>query len=241
LKKEKVYIYPNEKEKIGCVEYVDHMGSDKDIVNAARASVGKESKKPFSEKDRELMKYLIENKHTSPFEHVKLKCRFTVPLFVRSQHMRHRLWNFNELSRRFTDKDIQFYLPKSFRTQHENNIQASNNDSINPKIHTCVSMGESKLADLLVESTTNKCFIAYQKLLDANITREQARMILPQNLYTTYIGTCDLHNLFHFLSLRLGEHAQYEIRVVAEALLYYCEQLFPEATSLFKEVRLDDI
>ena len=110
---------------IGRVDYVSHMGSDLTIVNAARVSFGKE-KKEIDGRDEKLIKYLAKHRHTSTFEHNVITFRFVVPLFVRSQHHRHRTWAYNEISRRYTDVDIQFYEPDLFRTQHKSNRQASN-------------------------------------------------------------------------------------------------------------------
>lgn len=103
---------------IGSVRYIQHMGSDLTVVNSARVSFGVE-KTELDNKDRKLIKYLIKHRHTSTLEHNAVTFRFVVPLFVRSQHHRHRTWSYNEISRRYTDKEIRFYLPKTFRTQHK--------------------------------------------------------------------------------------------------------------------------
>ena len=125
-------------DNIGVVEYVQHMGDDLTIVNSARVSFGKQ-KENMDEKDERLIKYLIKHRHTSTLEHNVVTFRFVVPLFVRSQHHRHRTWSYNEISRRYTDVNIQFYEPKEFRTQHKSNRQASNEDSIiNPQIQHLV-------------------------------------------------------------------------------------------------------
>ena len=118
---------------IGAVEYVEHMGSDITVVNAARVSFGKR-KEAMDEKDEKLVKYLIKHKHTSTLEHNAVTFRFVVPLFVRSQHHRHRTWSYNEISRRYTAENLRFYELKTFRTQHKSNRQASNVDEINPII-----------------------------------------------------------------------------------------------------------
>ena len=120
---------------IGAVELIDHMGTDLTIVNSARVSFGKE-KNEIDEKDEKLIKYLVKHRHTSTFEHNVATFRFVVPLFIRSQHHRHRTWSYNEISRRYTDVDLRFYEPKNFRTQHESNRQASNNELANPLINS---------------------------------------------------------------------------------------------------------
>ena len=101
---------------IGKVEYIDHMGTDLTIVNSARVSFGK-TKNELDERDKKLISYLVDHKHTSTFEHNLVTFRFVVPLFVRSQHHRHRTWSYNEISRRYTDENLAFYEPQEFRTQ----------------------------------------------------------------------------------------------------------------------------
>ena len=118
-------------DEIGAVEYVSHMGSDLSVVNAARVSFGAE-KEEVDEKDIKLINYLMSHNHSSPFEHCVLTFKFTVPLFIRSQHHRHRTWAYNEISRRYTSVDIQFYEPREFRTQHKSNRQASNDELTDP-------------------------------------------------------------------------------------------------------------
>ena len=98
---------------VGAVEYISHMGSDLSVVNAARVSFGAE-KEEVDEKDIKLINYLMAHNHSSPFEHCTITFRFTVPLFIRSQHHRHRTWAYNEISRRYTSVDIQFYEPNNF-------------------------------------------------------------------------------------------------------------------------------
>ena len=117
---------------IGKVQYIQHMGSDLTIVNSARVSFGVE-KEELNDRDKKLVNYLIKHRHTSTLEHNLVTFKFIVPLFVRSQHMRHRTWSYNEISRRYTDKNLTFYCPNAFRTQHKSNRQSSNkNEMINP-------------------------------------------------------------------------------------------------------------
>ncbi len=118
---------------IGSVEYISHMGSDLSIVNAARVSFGSE-KEELDDKDKKLINYLVKHNHTSPFEHCAITMRFTVPLFIRSQHHRHRTWSYNEISRRYTSVDMEFYEPSEFRTQHKSNRQASTETLVNPDL-----------------------------------------------------------------------------------------------------------
>ena len=225
---------------IGSVEYVEHMGSDLSIVNAARVSFGKH-KDILDEKDKRLIKYLIKHRHTSTLEHNIVTFRFTVPLFIRSQHHRHRTWSYNEISRRYTDFDIKFYEPKSFRTQHRSNRQASNeNDLINPTITSHVGHMKFPIeikASQIIENHNVNALILYEKMMEAGICREQARSVLPQSMYTQYYGTVNLNNLLKFIDLRTHEGAQWEIQKVAEACLDIATDLWPVTVNSYREIR----
>ena len=228
---------------IGSVEYVEHMGSDLSIVNAARVSFGKH-KDILGEKDKRLIKYLIKHRHTSTLEHNLVTFRFTVPLFIRSQHHRHRTWSYNEISRRYTDFDIKFYEPKHFRTQHKSNRQASNkNNLIDPLIETH-SPQENFMVDVPASAILHyhhlNSLILFQKMIEAGICREQARGVLPQNMYTQYYGTCNLNNLLKFIDLRTHEGAQWEIQKLAEACLDIATELWPVTVKSYREIRHGD-
>ena len=223
-------------DEIGAVEYISHMGSDLSVVNAARVSFGAE-KGEVDEKDIKLINYLMAHNHSSPFEHCTITFRFTVPLFIRSQHHRHRTWSYNEISRRYTDKNLQFYLPESFRTQHESNRQASNEEElINPTITPKLADTYIKASDA-VESFKNHSLDLFNKLLESGVCREQARMVLPQNMYTEYYGTVNLNNLLKFIDLRTHEGAQWEIQKVAEACLDIATDLFPVTVGAYRRIR----
>ena len=218
---------------IGAVEYVNHMGNDLSIVNSARVSFGVE-KNELDDRDRKLIKYLVKHKHTSTFEHCVGTFRFTVPLFVRSQHHRHRTWSYNEISRRYTDVNINLYEPEAFRTQHKSNRQASNeNDLINPIVQSPITNGILK-ADEIVKQHHKDSLKLYENLMKAGVCREQARGILPQNLYTEYYGTVNLNNLLKFIDLRIHSGAQWEIQQVARACLKIAEDLFPITVQSYK-------
>jgi len=219
---------------IGSVSYVQHMGSDLTVVNSARVSFGVE-KTELDDRDKKLINYLIKHRHTSTLEHNSVTFKFVVPLFVRSQHHRHRTWSYNEISRRYTDKDLQFYLPKSFRTQHKSNRQASNAEElINPQVYPTLSLIR---ASELLEARTVDCLDTFNNLLDAGVCREQARMVLPQNLYTEYYGTVNLNNLLKFIDLRTHEGAQWEIQKVAEACLDIATDLWPVSVESYRRIR----
>ena len=222
---------------IGTVEYVEHMGSDLTIVNSARVSFGKH-KEELDEKDEKLIRYLVKHKHTSTFEHNVVTFRFVVPLFVRSQHHRHRTWSYNEISRRYTDFDLKFYEPPSFRTQHKSNRQASNVDAIDPVVWPDLSDPEFGItASECIKKHHQTSLKLYNDLLNVGVCREQARGILPQNLYTEYYGTCNLSNLLKFIELRTHEGAQWEIQQVANACLDIAQSLWPAAVGTYRELR----
>lgn len=223
-------------DSIGTVEYVEHMGSDLTIVNSARVSFGKQ-KGELDEKDEKLITYLIKHRHTSTLEHNVITFRFCVPLFIRSQHHRHRTWSYNEISRRYTDVDLRFYEPKTFRTQHKSNRQASNlTEQLDPCIRAYEDGGRT-YASGMVRSHHARSLELYNELINAGICREQARGVLPQNLYTEYYGTCNLNNLIKFIELRTHDGAQWEIQQVAKACLDIAEDLWPVTVSAYREIR----
>jgi len=223
---------------IGKVEYVSHMGTDLTIVNSARVSFGKH-KEELDEKDRKLIRYLVDHKHTSTFEHNVATFRFVVPLFVRSQHHRHRTWSYNEISRRYTEENLRFYEPQQFRTQHNSNRQASNvDDLVDPMIMlSYTAAGLRGPAHQVMRDWHEKSVKLYNNLIEAGVCREQARGVLPQNLYTEYYGTVNLSNLLKFIDLRTHEGAQWEIQKVAEACLEIATDLWPEAVGAFRKNR----
>jgi thymidylate synthase (FAD) len=203
-------------DNIGFIEYLDHMGSDLKVVNSARVSFGQQ-KTVLDESDEKLIRYLLKNHHTSTLEHNVVTFRFKVPLFVARQHMRHRTWSYNEISRRYTSDNLEFYEPAAFRQQSSLNRQASINENVK----------KSKILARRIADHHQQCRMLYENLIKWGVCREQARGVLPLNLYTEYYGTANLNNLLKFLDLRLHEGAQWEIRQVAKAILEILRELFP--------------
>lgn len=233
-----IYLYDD---KVGKVELIQSIGSDLTVVNAARTSFGVE-KKALDARDKRLINYLVEHRHTSTLEHCFLTFKFVVPLFVRSQHHRHRTWSYNEISRRYTGVDIEFYEPTSFRTQHESNRQASNDDRINPDLSEYRNTPlptPTRLASDVVRGHHHRSLELFNKLIKSGVCREQARGILPQNLYTTYIGSTSLLNALKFIGLRDHEGAQWEIRQVAKAMLCLMEEHYPHTIASYRDTRQD--
>ena len=225
-------------DELGSVAYVDHLGSDLTIVNAARVSFGNE-KSELDAKDKRLINYLIRHRHTSTLEHNVITFRFVVPLFVRSQHHRHRTWSYNEISRRYTAENLRFYEPNSFRTQHKSNRQASNiEELIDPVIAPDLSDTDYGItASAIIRSHHMESVKLYNTLMSRGICREQARGVLPQNLYTEYYGTVNLNNLLKFIDLRTHDGAQWEIQEVAKACLDIATEFFPETVGAYRQIR----
>jgi len=230
-------------DKIGKVEYVSHMGSDVSVVNSARVSFGKEVFE-VSDKDKKLINYLIKHRHTSTLEHCTVTFRVKVPLYIRSQHHRHRTWSYNEISRRYTDFNLEFYEPEAFRTQHKSNRQASNAEElIDPEvgdytyndgfIFKCVPCEDEDM-HCLVEAYHKMSLNIFNMMIDKGVCREQARGVLPQNLYTEYYATASLLNILKFISLRIHEGAQWEIQQLAKGMLDIVSDLYPITVEAFK-------
>lgn len=216
------------------------MGEDiKTQVNAARASFGVEIE-AVTDRDRNLFKYCARDGHTSTMEHNVFTFAFKVPLFVARQHMRHRTWSFNEISRRYTDRNLDFYLPTGFRQQSDSNRQASVlNSEKDPVLYTIdgtIMDYDCKASDAL-KKHTDLSLELYYKMLDKGVCREQARMVLPQNLYTYYWGTVNLNNFFKFYELRNHPGAQVEIQEMAIACMSLLEEIIPETIQIYKQAK----
>lgn len=221
IKDETIYLYGDE---IGRCDFIQSWGDDIMAVNAARASFGVE-KEELDEKDKKLINFLVKHKHTSVFEHGGITFRCVVPLFVRSQHHRHRTWSYNEVSRRYTNVNLQFYEPESFRTQHKSNRQASNDkDLINPELQHCL---RTRRVSDHVRVHHVQSIELFDTMIGAGVCREQARGVLPQNLYTTYYASANVSNIIKFIGLRDKPEAQQEIRVLAQAMKKFLEREFP--------------
>ena len=206
----------------GWVGLIDCLGTETTIVNAARVSFGK-LKSEMDERDVVLLNYLIENRHTSPLEHIVFTFSVHCPLFVRGQWHRHRTWSYNEISRRYTEIDMEFYTPGKLRRQSTNNRQASFEDP---------DFDDKALREEIADHN-RKSLELYEHLLASGVCREQARGVLPQNMMVTFWGTVDLANLLHFLDLRDSDHAQVEIREYAKAIKQLIKPRIPQVAAYF--------
>lgn len=217
----------------GFVRLVDFMGGDDAIVQAARVSYGKGTK--TVNMDRELIRYLMRHRHTSPFEMVEFKFHAKMPLFVARQWIRHRTANVNEYSGRYSEMKEEFYIPEldQVRTQNKVNKQGRSDDSFPDD--------EAQNICDKFENTQKQLFGEYNELLEKDLARELARINLPLSTYTEWYWKIDLHNLLHFLSLRLDEHAQYEIRVYAEKIVELIKPVVPMAWEAFEDYRINSM
>lgn len=233
-------LYTNVCSNPGYVELKQHMGDDiKTQVNAARASFGVEIEE-VTDRDRKLFKTCARDGHTSTMEHNIFTFSFKVPLFVARQHMRHRTWSFNEISRRYTDKNLDFYLPTAFRQQSDSNRQASIIGSEkDPSLYLVdgTFMDYSVTASEALQEHSEASLKLYYNMLEKGVCREQARMVLPQNLYTCYWGTVNLNNFFKFYELRNHPGAQVEIQEVALACMSLLEEIIPETIAIYKQAK----
>ena len=207
----------------GHVRLVDHMGNDQSIVRAARVSYNAAWREGGDEK---LIRYLWKNGHTSPFESVALTFDVKAPIFVMRQWMRHRTVSYNEISARYTELPEEFYLPElgQITTQHPDNKQMRTEEQ-NPK---------SVNIQNIIASQCKNAFFSYHLALTMGCPRELARTMLPLGTYSQMFATTNLLNLFRFLTLRMDSHAQYEIRVYAEAILELIRPIVPHATAAWE-------
>ncbi len=210
----------------GHCRLVNHMGDDLSIVRAARVSYDADWRTGEDEgKDAKLIHYLMRNRYTSPFEAVTFTFDVKAPIFVFRQWHRHRTWSFNEVSARYSELPEEFYVPETVGVQAQHNKQMRLME---------LNASEDEIRQV-IQVQCQESFNTYRRLLDAGIPRELARGVLPMNTYSHMFATVDLHNLFHFLRLRLHEHAQYEIQVYARAMLEQVRSVVPVATAAFEE------
>lgn len=214
----------------GFIRLIDYMGDDSAIVQAARVSYGAGTKKITE--DRGLIRYLMRHRHTSPFEMVEMKFHVKLPIFVARQWIRHRTANVNEYSGRYSVMKNEFYLPEpeDIRFQSTVNKQGRSAEEVPDDL-------KSKLLDVLKKSQGD-AYKDYSEFVESGLAREIARINLPLSLYTEWYWKIDLHNLFHFLSLRMDPHAQYEIQLYAKIMSNMVKQIYPLSWEAFVDYRL---
>ncbi|HPN74635.1 MAG: FAD-dependent thymidylate synthase [Candidatus Neomarinimicrobiota bacterium] len=210
----------------GFIRLVDYMGGDSRIVQSARVSYGKGTKSV--REDEALIDYLMRHQHTSPFEQVVLTFHCKMPIFIARQWIRHRAARVNEISGRYSVMEDEFYLPEETAIQYQNKDNRQGRDPQEVPVHL-----RQKVLDILTKGQ-QVAYDDYQKMLADDIARELARINLPLSLYTQWYWQIDLHNLFHFLELRMDEHAQWEIRQYANVIADITRAVAPLAFRAFE-------
>jgi thymidylate synthase (FAD) len=203
--------------------YIDHMGSDLSVVNAARVSFGKKSKLvctnlvlgtyDMSKGDKKLIKYLAKHKHTSPFGHAFASFHVKAPIFVARQLVKHKFLRWNEISRRYVSDNIEFYEPDVWRGQAANKKQGS----------------AGEVEGINIRTTQRLVSMLYDHLLEQNVCEEQSRMVLPQNTMTEWYWSGSLDAFADMCKLRCKDDTQYETRIVADKINEMMKPLFPVA------------
>ncbi|MFN4088576.1 MAG: FAD-dependent thymidylate synthase [Alphaproteobacteria bacterium] len=226
----------------GFVRVVDYMGDDAAVVQAARVSYGRGTRQV--REDAGLIRYLLRHRHTTPFEMCEIKLHVKLPIFVARQWIRHRTANVNEYSARYSVLDREFYLPAP--------DQLAAQSTANRQGRGDILTGDAAAAALdLLKADAARAFDHYRILLNEDeegapldpdrtgLARELARIALPLSAYTQWYWKVDLHNFMHFLALRADAHAQYEIRVYADAMLSILERWVPATFAAFRDFRLE--
>lgn len=212
----------------GFVALVETMGSDRTPAQTARTSF-RNRKERTSDEDAKLTDYLVRHKHTTPIEFCQVRFYMKMPIFVARQLVRHRTASINEVSYRYVQAAREFYVPAVDRMQRkaETNKQGSSSELVE----------YPDLCRGVIEDAGNECFDAYDLLIAKGLAPELARSVLPVGTYTEWYWQNDLHNTLHLLSLRLDQHAQYEIRIYAEAMLTLLRPVYPTIVGAWERSR----
>lgn len=220
----------------GFIRVIDYMGDDSAIVQAARVSYGAGTR--HVQNDEGLIRYLMRHWHSTPFEMCEIKLHVKLPIFVARQWIRHRTANVNEYSARYSIMDREFYIPEPAQLAAQSTVNNQGRGEV-------LSGDEAARVLEMLKSDAARSYDHYEAMLSQEgqqgLARELARMNLPANIYTQWYWKTDLHNLFHFLRLRADEHAQYEIRVYAEAIAACVKDWVPIAFSAFEDYRMGGV
>jgi len=201
----------------GFIRLTDSVGDDTTVVKTARVSYGNETK--GEEADRKLLKYLLDNKHETPFEHLVFTFHIKCPIFVARQWFRHRIGSFNEISGRYVKLDTEFWIPMEWRSNNQENKQSSSDAGFTPV--------QAEKLYRKYHSALDLSAMIYEELLESGVAREQARGVLPLATYTEFYWTVNARSLFNFLRLRMDTAAQHEIQVYANAILDLVKPIAP--------------
>ena len=220
----------------GFVRVVDYMGDDAAIVQAARVSYGRGTRRV--QEDAGLIRYLMRHRHTTPFEMCEIKFHVKLPVFVARQWIRHRTANVNEYSARYSILDREFYIPAPDALAAQSTVNNQGRGAL-------LEGDEAARVLSILKDDSQRCYDHYEGMLSQEgqqgLARELARMNLPMNVYTQWYWKTDLHNLMHFLRLRADAHAQYEIRVYAEAICELVKAWVPATWAAFEDYRLNAV
>jgi thymidylate synthase (FAD) len=211
------------------VEYLDHMGSDLTVVNAARVSFDKEHDEFDYKTDRGLIKYLATHNHWSPFAHCSASFRVKAPIFVARQLMKHTVgFSWNEVSRRYVDSDPEFFIPQVWRKRADNVKQGSSSEEA-PRYETTDADGTVWYTDPETEhrDLVDHAIKVYEEMRSAGVAPEQARMVLPQSMMTEWIWTGTLYAWARMCTLRMDSHTQTETRVIAQVVSDHMAEIYP--------------
>lgn len=203
---------------------------DARIVQAARVSYNGHTQTKTLEQDKRLLKYLIKNNHSSPLEQVKFTFRVRLPIFVCRQWMRHRTFQFNEVSARYTEVKDEFYIPELGRMQ----AQSKDNKQASGEV---LDKQDAAYCQLVIDDVYEQMHETYKGLIAKGLSRELARMVLPVGMYTEMFCSVDLRNLLHFITLRDHPHAQHEIQVYARALAELARAVAPYTFQVVEELK----
>ena len=224
-------------DNISSVQLVDHMGDDLMVVNAARVSMAKESGWEhdseslfLSERDKTLISYLARHNHWTPFSHPQIQLRIKMPIFIARQWFKHMVgFTRNEVSRRYVDDTPEVYVPTEWRKRAAN-VKQGSSDELVETMSMDIGGGESSGEDTVwsfVHTNTWDAIGLYETMIIHGICPEQARMVLPQSMYTEFVETGSLAAYARLCNLRLDPHAQKEVRLYAEAIYQVIKELFP--------------
>jgi len=220
----------------GFVRVIDYMGDDAAICQAARVSYGTGTKSVSN--DAGLIRYLMRHWHSTPFEMCEIKLHVKLPVFVARQWIRHRTANVNEYSARYSILDREFYIPEPDALGAQSTLNNQGRGAM-------LQGAEAARVLEILKSDCNRAYDHYQAMISDDgqqgLARELARMNLPANIYTQWYWKVDLHNLFHFLRLRADAHAQYEIRVYADAICGVVADWVPAAFAAFSDYRMGGV
>lgn len=219
----------------GFVGLVEYMGDDSTPAVRARVSYGKGTKSVSD--DRNLVRYLVRHRHTSPLEMVELVFHLKMPIFVMRQHVRHRTASLNEYSGRYSEMSNEFYTPNFEDIQ----LQSTSNNQGREEDPDLIEFQDKIECQTLWGKIFENAYETYQKLLDKGVARELARIGLPVANYTECYWKIDLHNFFHYSKLRLDKHAQKEIRMLAEAMYELVKEKFPVLCEAFEDYQLNAV